>query len=351
MLGRAAQEAPPQSRQGSPASALGPGAVGAARRQIELDKHGGVGAGPGVHSARSPAAANHGAMRTKSHPIIARCCRIPSFPRLARLELRPGNDLAGGSALRVFPGAVELPNGILFALPWWRRPSQPRRRRLYGPWHWRAPHPARLLHSHRRRPVVHGGARLLDAARRPACIRPRARRVLAGELGDGERARPARAACSSAASMPPRTGQIVGTTLCGFLLAAVGFQSTFAVLAWHRVIAFIAGLGTLRQDPKPASRTHVLAAYLPLLRERIIAYAGVCAYVSALPFALHVVLSGAARALRLRRGRIRGAARASGGGLHIGEPGCGTLRPVRAADISGRSAAALRWPPSPSCRS
>ena len=46
-----------------------------------------------------------------------------------------------------------------------------------------------------------------------------------------------------------------------------------------------------------------------MLRERIIAYAIVCAYVSALPlFALHVVLSGAARALRLRRGRIRGAA-------------------------------------------
>jgi len=81
-------------------------------------------------------------------------------------------------------------------------------------------------------------------------------------------------------------GQIVGTTLCGFLLAATGFQSTFAVLAGTGVIAFIAGLGTLRQDPKPASRTHVLAAYLPLLRERIIAYAIVCAYVSALPFSL-----------------------------------------------------------------
>jgi predicted MFS family arabinose efflux permease len=81
-------------------------------------------------------------------------------------------------------------------------------------------------------------------------------------------------------------GQIVGTTLCGFLLAATGFQSTFAVLAGTGVIAFIAGLGTLRQDTKPVSRTHVLAAYLPLLRERIIAYAIVCAYVSALPFSL-----------------------------------------------------------------
>jgi predicted MFS family arabinose efflux permease len=81
-------------------------------------------------------------------------------------------------------------------------------------------------------------------------------------------------------------GQIVGTTLCGFLLAAAGFQNTFAVLAGTGVVAFVAGLGTPRQDPKPAPRSHVLAGYGPLLRERIIAYAIVCAYVSALPFSL-----------------------------------------------------------------
>jgi predicted MFS family arabinose efflux permease len=48
----------------------------------------------------------------------------------------------------------------------------------------------------------------------------------------------------------------------------------------------VAGLGTPGQRPKPIHGQHVLAAYLPLLRERIIAYAIVCAYVSALPFSL-----------------------------------------------------------------
>jgi MFS family permease len=81
-------------------------------------------------------------------------------------------------------------------------------------------------------------------------------------------------------------GQIVGTTLCGFLLAAAGFQTTFWVLAAMGVVALIAGLGTRPQPPKPAPRRHVLAAYLPLLRERIIAYSVVCAYLSALPFSL-----------------------------------------------------------------
>ena len=81
-------------------------------------------------------------------------------------------------------------------------------------------------------------------------------------------------------------GQIVGTTLCGFLLAAAGFRPTFLVLAATGVIALIAGLGTQAQPPKAAPRRHVLAAYLPLLRERIIAYTIVCAYLSALPFSL-----------------------------------------------------------------
>jgi MFS family permease len=81
-------------------------------------------------------------------------------------------------------------------------------------------------------------------------------------------------------------GQIVGSTLCGFLLAAAGFQLTFAVLAATGVVAFIAGLGTQAQPAKPAPARHVLAAYLPLLRERIIAYSVMCAYLSALPFSL-----------------------------------------------------------------
>ena len=81
-------------------------------------------------------------------------------------------------------------------------------------------------------------------------------------------------------------GQIVGTTLCGFLLAGAGFRATFWVLAAMGVVAFAAGLGTQPQPAKPAPRRHVFAAYLPLLRQRIIAYTVVCAYLSALPFSL-----------------------------------------------------------------
>jgi MFS family permease len=81
-------------------------------------------------------------------------------------------------------------------------------------------------------------------------------------------------------------GQIVGTTLCGFLLAAAGFMPTFAVLAMTGAIGLVAGIWTQPQPPKPAPTQHVLAAYLPLLRERIIGYAIMCAYLSALPFSL-----------------------------------------------------------------
>ena len=81
-------------------------------------------------------------------------------------------------------------------------------------------------------------------------------------------------------------GQIVGTTLCGFLLAASGFGPTFAALALTGVVALAAGLWTEVQPRKPPQRQHVLAAYLPLLRSRIIGYAIMCAYLSALPFSL-----------------------------------------------------------------
>jgi MFS family permease len=81
-------------------------------------------------------------------------------------------------------------------------------------------------------------------------------------------------------------GQIVGTTLCGFMLAAAGFAATFIVLAATGVISLMAGLGTQAQAPKAVPARHVLASYLPLLRERIIAYSIVCAYLSALPFSL-----------------------------------------------------------------
>jgi MFS family permease len=82
-------------------------------------------------------------------------------------------------------------------------------------------------------------------------------------------------------------GQIAGGALCGFLLAATDFDTTFGTLAATGLASFLAGLGTKRSAPKPeAPARNVLAAYGPLLRQRIIHYSVFCAYVSALPFSL-----------------------------------------------------------------
>jgi MFS family permease len=83
-------------------------------------------------------------------------------------------------------------------------------------------------------------------------------------------------------------GQIIGTVVCGFLLAAAGFQATFLAFAVIGVISFIAGLATPPKvaRPHPQGSPHPLASYLPLLRKRIVVYSMLCAYVSALPFSL-----------------------------------------------------------------
>ena len=82
-------------------------------------------------------------------------------------------------------------------------------------------------------------------------------------------------------------GQIIGTALCGFLLAATGFTATFLVLSATGVLSLFAGLATSHKPKKPStSGIHPLAGYLPLLRKRIIVYTMMCAYLSALPFSL-----------------------------------------------------------------
>jgi predicted MFS family arabinose efflux permease len=83
-------------------------------------------------------------------------------------------------------------------------------------------------------------------------------------------------------------GQIVGTGFCGFLLAAAGFTATFAALSLAGFVAFLTGLATRTRAAKGDPRRPILAAYWPLLRERIIAYAVMCAYLSALPFSLSI---------------------------------------------------------------
>lgn len=84
-------------------------------------------------------------------------------------------------------------------------------------------------------------------------------------------------------------GQILGTTLTGFLLAAAGFRATFAVLAASALVAFLLAFGTRQAATRaaPPGRS-VLAGYLPLLRRPVILYSVVCAYVSALPFSLSI---------------------------------------------------------------
>jgi MFS family permease len=81
-------------------------------------------------------------------------------------------------------------------------------------------------------------------------------------------------------------GQIVGTVLCGFLLAAAGFKATFGTLAAIGVLSLGAGLLTPVAPAKTPSARHPLAGFLPLLRRRIIVYTMLCAYLSALPFSL-----------------------------------------------------------------
>lgn len=83
-------------------------------------------------------------------------------------------------------------------------------------------------------------------------------------------------------------GQITGTGLCGFLLAGAGYDATFGTLAAVGLIAFFAGLGTARTQVRPHPGRHVLAGFGPLLRQRIIQYSMLCAYLSALPFSLSI---------------------------------------------------------------
>ena len=84
------------------------------------------------------------------------------------------------------------------------------------------------------------------------------------------------------------TGQILGTALCGFSLAALGFKATFAALALIGLVSFFAGLATQPSPARAPRATGILAGFWPLLRHRIIQYSVLCAYLSALPFSLSI---------------------------------------------------------------
>lgn len=84
------------------------------------------------------------------------------------------------------------------------------------------------------------------------------------------------------------TGQILGTALCGFSLAVLGFKATFAIFALVGLASFFAGLATHPGPKRERRSVGVLAGYWPLLRHRIILYSMLCAYLSALPFSLSI---------------------------------------------------------------
>src|SRR5712671_3621357 len=73
------------------------------------------------------------------------------------------------------------------------------------------------------------------------------------------------------------TGQILGTALCGFSLAVLGFAATFGILAFIGLVSFFAGLATHPGPKRERHVTGVLASYWPLLRHRIIQYSMLCA--------------------------------------------------------------------------
>lgn len=84
-------------------------------------------------------------------------------------------------------------------------------------------------------------------------------------------------------------GQIAGGGLCGFFIAALGYDATFSIMAGAGLVAFLAGLGTTTTARSSGPPSHsIFAGYKPLLRRRIIRYSVFCAYLSALPFSLAV---------------------------------------------------------------
>ena len=82
-------------------------------------------------------------------------------------------------------------------------------------------------------------------------------------------------------------GQIAGTISAGFTIALAGFTASFLVLAAMGVISFAFGWPTVQSPRKPVvPGQSVFANYAPLLRRRVIRYAVLCAYISAIPFSL-----------------------------------------------------------------
>ena len=83
------------------------------------------------------------------------------------------------------------------------------------------------------------------------------------------------------------TGQILGMTGAGFTLLWFGFGASFLFLAAMGALSFLLGR-RLPEAPKgpERKRRRLLAGYAQLVRLRVIPFAIMCAYISALPFSL-----------------------------------------------------------------
>ena len=81
-------------------------------------------------------------------------------------------------------------------------------------------------------------------------------------------------------------GQILGNGACGFILAWAGYGATFGVLCAFGIAALLFALGAPRSSPRAATEGGLFGNYRRLVRQPIMAYTVLCAYLSALPFSL-----------------------------------------------------------------
>ena len=83
-------------------------------------------------------------------------------------------------------------------------------------------------------------------------------------------------------------GHIFGNASAGFVLALGGFHAALAMLAAIGVLAAAAGLGSPPTPRRREAGRGLFANFRPLIRMRILYYAVMCAYLSALPFSLGI---------------------------------------------------------------
>ncbi len=83
-------------------------------------------------------------------------------------------------------------------------------------------------------------------------------------------------------------GHIFGNASAGFVLALGGFQAALWMLAAIGLAAAVMGLWTPQAARKRDPGQGLFANFAPLLRTRILYYAVMCAYLSALPFSLTI---------------------------------------------------------------